>query len=152
MRRMLTLLLCSLGLAIAQSNLTPEQRQAILDYQLTMPKADALTTAQQQLTKYLLSLPNARERAMRGAFISAAEIRAVLEKDSKASAIITQNSLTVREYMAGTTALNMAYTMAATGASNAYVFASPANLAFAKAHLAELKPKMDAVRAAARAK
>ena len=67
-------------------------------------------------------------------------------------AILTQNGLTVRDYLVGTNALTMAYTIAATGASNAYIFASPANVAFAEAHLAELKSKMDAVRAADRGK
>jgi hypothetical protein len=37
-----------------------------------------------------------------------------------------------------------------TGAANQYVFASQANIDFAKAHLSELKPKMDAIRSAAR--
>ncbi len=82
--------------------------------------------------------------------MSPAELRARLEKDGKAMAILTQNGLSVRDYLIGTNALVMAYTIAARGASNPYIFAWPANIAFAKANLAELKPKMDAVRAAAR--
>ena len=137
-------------LATAQTSLTADQRQAILDYQLTMPKANSLASAMQELTKYLASLPNSQERGLRLAAMSPAELRALLEKDAKAMAILTQNGLTVRDYLIGTNTLVMAYTIAATGASNSYIFASPANIAFAKAHLTELKPRMDAVRAAAR--
>jgi len=145
-------LLIPIGLATAQTSLTPGQRQAILDYQLTMSKANALASAMEALTKYVASLPNSQERGLRLAAMSPAELRALTEKDAKAMAILTQNGLTAGDYLTGTNALVMAYTIAATGASNTYIFASPANIAFAKANLAQLKPKMDAVRAAGRGK
>ena len=152
MRKMILLLLLSAGLASAQTSLTPDQRQAILDYQLTMPKVNSLTGAMEGLSKYLASLPNAQERGLRLATMSPADLRAVTEKDPKAMGILTQNGLTVREYFLGTSALTMAYTIAATGVNNPAILASPANVAFAKANLAQLKPKMDAVRSAARGK
>jgi hypothetical protein len=149
MRLTVLVLLLSAATATAQT-LTQAQRQAILDYQLTMPRANALASAQQALTKYVASLPDADGRKLRLAAMTAAQIRAVLEKDAKAMAILTQNALTTNDYLAGTNALVMAYTIAATGQGNQYVFASQANIDFAKAHLSELKPKMDAIRAAAR--
>ena len=152
MRVVFLFLLFSIGLATAQTSLTADQRQAILDYQLTMPKANSLASAMQQLSKYLASLPNSEERGLRLATLSPAELRALMEKDAKAMAILTRNGLTVRDYLVGTNALVMAYTIAARGVSNPYIFASPANIAFAKAHLTELKPKMDAARAAGRGK
>ena len=152
MRGVFLFLLFYVCLATAQTSLTPDQRQAILDYQLTMPKANSLASTMQDLSKYLASLPNSQERGLRLATMSPAALRALMEKDAKAMAILTQNGVSVRDYLIGSNALVMAYTIAATGASNAYIFASPANIAFAKAHLTELKPKMDAVRAAARGK
>jgi hypothetical protein len=145
-------LLISIGLATAQTSLTPDQRKAILDYQLTMSKANTLASAMEALSKYVAALPKSQERGLRLATMSPAELRDLIEKDAKAMAILTQNGLTVRDYLTGSNALVMAYTIAATNASNDYIFASPANIAFAKANLAQLKPKMDAVRAAGRGK
>jgi hypothetical protein len=149
MRLAVLCLLLAVGLASAQS-LTQAQRQAILDYQLTMPKANALSSAMEALTKYVAALPDSEGRKMRLAVMTPAQLRALMEKDAKAMAILTQNGLTTNEYLAGTNALVMAYTIAATGNANPYVFASQANIDFAKGHLSELKPRMDAVRAAAR--
>jgi len=59
-------------------------------------------------------------------------------------AIVKQNGLTVHEYLVGVPALRMAILAAQGGPIGAKVIASPANLAFAKAHLAELKLKMNA--------
>ena len=153
MRNMILLLLLGSASASAQTSLTPDQRQAILDYQLTMPKVISLTGAMETLSKYLASLPNSQERGLRLAMMSPAELRALTEKDPKAMGILTQNGLTATEYLVGTSALTMAYTIAATGVTNnPAIFASPANVAFAKANLAQLKPRMDAVRSAARGK
>jgi len=149
---MFLFLLISIGLATAQTSLTPGQRQAILDYQLTMSKANTLASAMEALTKYVASLPNSQERGLSLATIIFFKLPATTEKDAKAMAILTQNGLTARDYLIGTNAFVMAYTIAVTGASNTYIFASPANIAFAKANLAQLKPKMDAVRAAGRGK
>jgi hypothetical protein len=130
--------------------LTDAQRQAVLNYQLTMPKANALTSALEALTKYVASLPDAQGRQMRLAAMTPAQLRDLMNKDAKAQAVLTQNGLTTTDYLAGTNALVMAYTIAATGNANQYVFASQPNIDFAKAHVSELKPKMDAIRAAAR--
>ena len=58
-----------------------------------------------------------------------------MEKDPKAMAILQQNGLTAREYLID---------VPAQGINGPTIFASPANVAFAKANLAQLKPKMDA--------
>ena len=62
------------------------------------------------------------------------------------SALATEskrNGLTAREYLVGVPALRMAM-MIAQGTQAPNIFASPSNVAFAKANLAELKPKWDA--------
>ncbi|MBI3696492.1 MAG: hypothetical protein HY238_16835, partial [Acidobacteria bacterium] len=67
--------------------------------------------------------------------------------DSKMGAILKQNGLTAREYAVGVIALRMALMAASTPAGAAVpkqIVASPENIAFAKAHLNELKPKMGA--------
>jgi hypothetical protein len=79
----------------------------------------------------------------------AADRIAQLEADPKAAAILKENSLTARDYLIGVPALRMAL-MAAQGASAPNIVASPANVAFAKANLAQLKPKMDAADAVRR--
>jgi hypothetical protein len=128
--------------ALAQ-NISPQQRQAILDYRLTLQGAENLITAMQALTKYLTSLPDYQERMRKSATMTAADRIAQIEKDSKAAAILKQNSLTARDYLIGVPALRMAL-MRAQGATAPNIVASPANVAFAKANLAQLKPKMDA--------
>jgi hypothetical protein len=75
--------------------------------------------------------------------MSAADRIAQLERDPKASAIVKENSLTARDYLIGVPALRMAL-MAAQGIAGPNIVASPANTAFAKANLAQLKPKLDA--------
>jgi len=140
---LLWLVLCvAASLAHAQ-NLSPQQRQAILDYQLTLAGAEQLITAMQAMTKYLISLPDYQERMRKSATMTAADRIAQLDSDPKAAAILKQNSLTARDYLIGVPALRMAL-MAAQGATAPNIVASPVNLAFAKANLARLKPKMDA--------
>ena len=146
-----TLLLAALarhvraGPARAQRGLTPEARQAIMDYQLTLPRAEHLITALDALTKYMVSLPDYQERLRKSATMTPAERAAQMEKDPKTAAILKDNSLTARDYLVGVLALRMALM----GAQGAYGMVrsrvSPANLAFAKANLKTLKPKMDAV-------
>jgi len=76
--------------------------------------------------------------------MSPAERRTQFEKDPKAMAIVKQNGLTSQEYLVGVPALRMAL-MAAQGLGRPQnIVASPANVAFAKANLSQLKPKMDA--------
>ena len=124
-------------------NLSPQQRQAILDYQLTLPGAEHLITAMQAMTTYMVSLPDYQERMRKSAAMTGADRIAQLEADPKAAAILKQNSLTARDYLIGVPTLRMAL-MAAQGATAPNIVASPANVAFAKANLAQLKPKMDA--------
>ena len=140
---LLWLVLCvAASLAHAQ-NLSPQQRQAILDYQLTLAGAEHLITAMQAMTKYLISLPDYQERMRKSATMTAADRIAQLESDPKAAEILKQNNLTTRDYLIGVPALRMAL-MAAQGATAPNIVASPANVAFAKTNLAQLKPKMDA--------
>jgi hypothetical protein len=139
----LSLVLCvAVSSALAQT-LSPQQRQAILDYPLTLPGAEHLIAAMQAMTKYLISLPDYQERMRKSATMTAAERIKQLETDPRAAAILKENSLTARDYLTGVPTLRMAL-MAAQGAAAPNIVASPANVAFAKANLAQLKPKMDA--------
>jgi hypothetical protein len=140
---LLWLVLCVAGSPAFAQNLSPQQRQAILDYQLTLPTAGHLITAMEAMTKYLISLPDYQERMRKSATMTAADRIAQLESDPKTAAILKQNSLTARDYLVGVPALRMAL-LAAQGATTPNIVASPANVAFAKANLAQLKPKMDA--------
>jgi hypothetical protein len=140
---LLSLVICvAVSPARAQS-LSPQQRQAILEYQLTLPGAEHLITAMQAMTKYMIALPDYQERMRKSMTMSAAERISQLETDPKAAAILKENSLTARDYLIGVPALRMAL-MAAQGATAPNIVASPSNVAFAKANLAQLKPKMDA--------
>jgi hypothetical protein len=140
---LLSLVLCVAVSPARAQNLSPQQRQAILDYQLTLPNAEHLITAMQAMTKYLVSLPDYQERVRKSMTMSAADRIAQLDTDPKAAAILKENGLTARDYLIGVPALRMAL-MAAQGAAAPNIVASPENVAFAKANLAELKPKMDA--------
>jgi len=146
---LLSLALCVAASPALAQNLAPQQRQAILDYQLTLAGAEHLITAMQAMTTYLVSLPDYQERIRKSATMSAADRIAQLEADPKAAAILKQNSLTARQYLIGVPTLRMAL-MAAQGATSPNIVASPANVAFAKANLAQLKPKMDAADGARR--
>jgi len=140
---LLWFVLCVAASPTLAQNISPQQRQAVLDYQLTLPGAEHLITAMQAMTTYLISLPDYQERMRKSATMTAADRIAQIEMDPKAAAILKQNSLTARDYLIGVPALRMAL-MAAEGATTPNIVASPANLAFAKANLAQLKPKMDA--------
>jgi hypothetical protein len=120
-----------------------EKNQAILDYQLTMQSANRLITAMEAMTKYVVSLPDFQDRVRKSMTMTPAERLAQVENDPKAMAILKQNSLTAREYLIGVPALRMALMAAQGMPTGPNIIASPANVAFAKAHLAELKPKMD---------
>ncbi len=125
------------------SKTSPEERQEVLNYQLTLPRANQLITAMEAMTKYLVGLPDFQDRVVKSMKMTPAERRAQLEKDPKAMAILKQNGLTAQEYLVGVPALRMAL-MAAQGPNAPNIIASPANVAFAKANLTQLKPKMDA--------
>jgi hypothetical protein len=40
------------------TNASPQDRQEILDYQLTLPRANQLITAMEAMTRYVVSLPD----------------------------------------------------------------------------------------------
>jgi hypothetical protein len=133
-----------MGVANAQrSNLSDEARKAILEYQLTMPRANQLITALEEMTKYVVSLPDYAERVKKSMQMTAAEQAAQLEKDPKSAAILTKNQLTAKDYIVGVPALRMALLVAGGTPQSPNVVASPANVAFAKANYSVLKPKMD---------
>jgi hypothetical protein len=140
---LLSIVLCLPVSPARAQNLSPQQRQAILDYQLTLQGSEHLITAMQAMTKYLISLPDYQERIRKSATMSAADRIAQLESDPKTAAILKENGLTARDYLIGVPTLRMAL-MTAQGAGAPNIVASPANVAFAKANLAQLKPKMDA--------
>ena len=103
------LLLTLTALASGQSSqAASERRQAILDYQLNLKRADQLINAMTAMTKYVVSLPDYKERPRKAATLTPAEQLAQVEKDSKAMAILKENSLTAREYIVGVPALRMA--------------------------------------------
>jgi hypothetical protein len=97
----------------------------------------------QAMTQYLVSLPDVQDRVAKAMRMTPAERRVQLEQDPKAMAILRQHDLTAQEYLVGVPALRMALMAAQRASSNPNVIASPTNMAFARAHLAELKPKMD---------
>jgi hypothetical protein len=140
-----TLLAIALTLAGDQlSGAAAERRQQILDYQITMPRANQLITALDAMTRYVASLPDYVERVRKSMTMTPAEQLAQVENDPKAMAILKQNNLAAKEYLIGVPALRMALMVAQGLPQSERIIASPANVAFAKAHLAELKPKMDA--------
>ena len=127
------------------SQVESARRQAILDYELNLKRANQLITAMTEMTKYVASLPDFRERMRKTAAMTPAEQLAQVEKDPKAMSILKENGLTARDYMIGIVALRMAVLAAQGVPTGPRIIASPANIAFAKANLAELKQKMDAV-------
>jgi hypothetical protein len=119
-------------------------RQEVLNYQLTLPRANQLISAMEAITKYLVSLPDFQDRMVKSMKMTPAERRAQLEKDQNAMAILKQNGLTAQDYLVGVPTLRMALMMAQGIPAGPTIIASPANVAFAKANLSQLKPKMDA--------
>lgn len=144
MRNAVLTLLVSAALAYGQSA-KPEadRRQAILDYQLNLKRATQLITAMAAMTKYVASLPDFNERMKRSLTMTPAEQLAKIEADRQAMSILTESGLTAREYIVGVPALRMALLAAQGMSPSAKIIVSPANLEFAKANLAQLKPKMD---------
>jgi hypothetical protein len=141
---LLTLLAIALALPDQVSGAAAQRRQQLLDYELTMPRANQLIAAMDAMTKYVASLPDFAERLRKSATMTPAEQLAQVENDPKAAAILKQNNLTAREYLIGVPVLRMALMVAQGLPQSDRIVASPRNVAFAKAHLAELKPKMDA--------
>jgi hypothetical protein len=120
-----------------------EETQAMLDFKLSMPMCNQLLSAMGPMTRYVASLPNLKERMARAATQTLAQRAAEVEKDPKAMGILKQNNLTARDYIVGVATMRQAIWLAS-GRGGAGMVASPANLAFAKANLADLKPRMDA--------
>src|SRR6266700_7602984 len=100
MRNAKGLLLVWIGLVSGQTT-SPEGRQAILDYQLTLPRANQLIAAMEAMTRYVVSLPDYQDRVRRSMKMTPAERLAQIEKDPKAMTILKQNSLTARDYLVG---------------------------------------------------
>jgi hypothetical protein len=144
MRNAIILLLFGAVVASGQTTQTsPETRQAILDYKLTLERANQLIPALKAMTKYVVSLPDFQDRVRKSMKMTPAERLEQIENDPKAMAILKENGLTARDYLVGVPALRMALMGAQGMPTGPSIIASPANVAFAKAHLAELKPRMD---------
>ena len=90
----------------------PTGARQILDYQLTLPRANQLISAMEAMTKYLVALPDYQDRMVKSMKMTPAERRAQLEKDPKAMAILKQNSLTAQDYLVGVPTLRMALMVA----------------------------------------
>lgn len=144
-RSLLALVFCLGQVVLAQSPVNPLQ-QEILAYRLTLPRAHSLITATREMTVHVLSQPDFQVRVLRLMQMSPADQRAELEKDAKAMAILKVHNLTPQEYQVGVPALRMALA-AAQGTTGTSIIASPTNIAFAKEHLATLKPRADSVEA-----
>jgi hypothetical protein len=119
------------------------QNQEILNYKLTLARANKLITAMDGITAEFASRPDFQDRMREAMQMTRAERRAQMEKDPKAMAVLKRNRLTAQEYSVGVPALRSAL-MAAQGVVMPNIAVSPENLAFAKANLAQLKPKMEA--------
>ena len=138
MSRLLFPIVIALSVAFGQARLTPEARLEILDYQLTMQRANQLIAALPEMSKFVVSLsPEARAKAAKA---TPAERLANTANNPTSAAILKRNGLTAREYLVGVPALRMAM-MIAEGIQAPDIVASPANVAFVKANLAELKPR-----------
>jgi hypothetical protein len=148
--RYLIIIVLFTGLASGQAAKdSDERRKAILDYQLTMPRANQLISGLEEMTKYVVSLPDYGERVRKSMQMTPVEQMAQIDKDPKASDILKKNQLTAKDYIVGVPALRMALLAASGMPQGPNIIASPANVAFAKANLSVLKPKMDAADGAA---
>jgi hypothetical protein len=136
--------------ALAQPPMSPERRQAILGFKLTRPMADRLLAALPEMTRYVMSKPNVQELAARAAKQTPAEQQASVEADPGSMAVLKKHGLSAREYLVGVPTLRMALLKAQAGEGPASdrLVVSPESLAFARANLAQLKPKLDAADAA----
>ncbi len=138
MWRLLFPIAIALSGALGQARLTPEARQEILDYKLTMQRANQLIAALPEMSKFVASLsPEARAKAAKA---TPAERLANTANNPTSAAILKRNGLTATEYLVGVPTLRMAM-MIAEGIQAPDIFASPANVAFVKANLAELAPR-----------
>lgn len=139
-----------LGVASRQAfKMSSDEHQATLDYQLTMPGAKQLMSTYSQMARYFADLPaeirRARTRAAMGKHPTLTEAITQLEKDPERMAICKRGGLTANDFTVGVRALRMALWLAEGMQASPDVFASPENLAFANANLAQLQPKWHAL-------
>src|SRR5262245_52182733 len=124
-RRFLAVIIAS-TIAHAQGILTPEARQEILDYKLTMERANHLIAALPEMTKFFVSLPPAEQaKALKA---KPADRLANTVNNPQTAAILKRHGLTAKEYLVGVPALRMAL-LVAQGIHSPNVVASPANVA-----------------------
>ena len=125
------------------SAMSPDVRKEILAFELNMPRADHLISALPLMSRFFMS--QSPEILAAWGKLSVAKKIANLEKSPQAMANLKPYGLSAKEYIVGVPALRMAMWRAEGVPEGPKVFASPANLAFAKANLAQLKPKWEAV-------
>ncbi len=131
-------------LATAQSPpVSPEVRKEILAYQLNMPLADRLISVLPLMTRFFMAQPP-KVLASWATQTPAGKITS-LKRNSQVMAILKPYQLTARDYVVGVPALRLAVWRAEGVPEGPKVFTSSANLAFAKSHFAQLKPKWEAV-------
>jgi hypothetical protein len=124
-----------------------DDRQEILNYKLTLPLANNLLGALPEVTQLVLSQPDWKERMAKAAHSTLEERAVEAEKSPATVALLKKHGLTPRQYVIGVVSLRMALTAASLPSGVALpssIVASPENLAFAKAHFTDLKPRMDA--------
>ena len=128
---------------LGQGTLSEEMRKAILEYPLTLDGANHLLDAIEPMTRRVLALPNAAEVMRRSQKMTLPERIAQTENDAQSMNILRAHQLSARDYVVGVPTLRMA--LASASAPGDLFVASPANLAFAKANLTTLKPRLDAI-------
>jgi hypothetical protein len=144
MRNGCCLLLLALSLASGQQPaVNLDARKEILDYPLTTQRADRLISVLPLMTQFFMSQP--RDVLDKWVKMTAARKIANLQNSAQAMAILKPYGLTAKDYVIGLPALRMAVWRAEGVPESSKVYASAPNLAFAKANLAQLKPKWEAV-------
>jgi hypothetical protein len=144
MRNGFFVLFLTLTLAAGQTlPVSPETRKEILSYQLTTQRADHLISVLPLMTQFFMSQP--QPVLATWAKLTPAKKVANLEKSPEAMGILKPYQLTAKDYVVGVPALRLAVWLAEGVPESPTVFTSPANLAFVRANLANLKPKWEAV-------
>ena len=127
------------------SKVSEERRKEILDYQITMSRANQLIAALGELLE--LPPPDVEARERPGERMGSAER---IEKDPRAMDILKKHQLTAKDYTLGMIALQMSMMIAGGTPESPFVFASPGNIAFVKANLSDLRSKIDGAEARTR--
>lgn len=127
----LAALLCA---PAAAEDFSPAMTKAIRDFNLDVPRADAIIKAQGELSEHIMKDPGAM-KSMAAAMRAPLEERiALMEKDPAQSAILKANSLGARDYSIGLIALRAAAWEAEGRSSPLAGLASPSNVGFLKAN------------------